>query len=148
MKLGYYVPSRVYNEKRYVITIVRFIQNAIFLTGRARSTCSRKRSATEDASPSWMLFITHFSYCEITFQGIVNLKTCREIEIETERLDDMLVIRKKEAKKGQKVLLEGNWYVISDFVPRSVRLIRKNVHVFRLAMSVIDGENVITECTY
>ena len=32
----------------------------------------------------------------------MNLKTCREIEIETERLDDMLVIRKKDPKKGQK----------------------------------------------
>ena len=45
------------------------------------------------------------------------------------------------------MLLEGK-YVIFDFVPRSVRLIQKNVHVFQLAMSVIDGENVITECTY
>ena len=39
----------------------------------------------------------------------MNLKTCRENEIETERLDDKLVIRKKkEPKKRQKkVLLEG-----------------------------------------
>ena len=52
----------------------------------------------------------------------------------------------KEPKKGQKKCSwRENWYVVSDFVPRSVRLIR--VHVFWLAMSVIDGENVITECT-
>ena len=97
------------NEKRYVVTKVCSIQSAIFLTGRTGSTCSRERSATEDASPSWMSFIIRFSYGEIAFQGIVNVKTCREIEIETERLDDMLVIRKKkkEPKKGQKVLLEG-----------------------------------------
>ena len=56
-----------------------------------------------------MSFITRFSYGEITFQGIVNLKTCREIEIETERLDDMLVIRKKKnQRKGKKVLLKRN----------------------------------------
>ena len=47
-----------------------------------------------------MSFIICFSYGEIAFQGIVNLKTCREIELETERLDDMLVIRKEEPKKG------------------------------------------------
>ena len=83
-----------------LVNKVRSIQNAIFLTGRTGSMCSRERSATENASPSWMSFITRFSYGEIAFQGIVNLKTCREIEIETERLDDMLVIRKKEPKKG------------------------------------------------
>ena len=56
-----------------------------------------------------MSFIIRFSYGEIAFQGIVNLKTCREIEIETERLDDMLMIRKKKnQRKGKKVLLEGN----------------------------------------
>ena len=54
-----------------------------------------------------MSFNIRFSDGEIAFQGIVNLKTCREIEIETEKLDDMLVIRKKEPKKEQKVLLEG-----------------------------------------
>ena len=85
------------------------IENAIFLTGRTGSTYSRERSATEDASPSWMWFIIRFSYGEIAFQGIVNLKMCREIEIETERLDDMCSWRE-------------NWYVISDFVPRPVRL--------------------------
>ena len=57
----------------------------------------------EDASPSWMSFIIRLSYGEIAFQGVVNLKTCREIEIKTKRLDHMLVIRKKEEpKKGQK----------------------------------------------
>ena len=54
-----------------------------------------------------MSFGTCFSYGKIAFQGIVNLKTCWEIEIETERLDHMLVIRKKERKKGEKVLLGG-----------------------------------------
>ena len=56
-----------------------------------------------------MSFIIRFSYGETAFQGrIVNLKTCREIESETERLDDMLVIRKKkEPKKGQKSALGG-----------------------------------------
>ena len=93
--------------------------------------------------------IIRFSYCEITFQVVVNLKTCREIEIKTERLDDMLVIRKKRIKERAKLCSwRENWYVISDFVPRSVHLIRKKVHVFRLVMSVIDRENVITECTY
>ena len=75
-----------------------------------------------------MSFIIRFSYGEIAFQGrIVNLKTCREIEIETERLDVMLVIRKKRTKERAKSALGGkgreNWYIISDFVPRSVRLI-------------------------
>ena len=38
----------------------------------------------------------------------MNLKTCREIEIETEKFDDMLVIeKKKNQRKGKKVLLEG-----------------------------------------
>ena len=61
----------------------------------------------------------------------MNLKTCRKIEIETERLDDMLVIRKKEPKKGQKKCSwMENWNVISDFVPRSVRLIRKKCTCF------------------
>ena len=57
----------------------------------------------------------------------MNLKMCREIEIETERLDDMLVIRKKKRTKerAKKCSWRENWYVISDFVPRSVRLIRK-----------------------
>ena len=44
------------------------------------------------------------AYGEIAFQGIVNLKTCLEIEIKTERLDDMLVVRKKKnQRKGKKV---------------------------------------------
>ena len=125
VKLGYYVPSREI-KKRYVVTKVRSIQNAIFLTGRTGSTCSHERSATEDASPSWMWFIIRFSYGEIAFQGIVNLKTCREIEIDTERLDDMLVIRKKKnQRKGKTCSWRENWRVISDFVPRPVRLIRK-----------------------
>ena len=115
------------NEKRYVVTKVRSMQNAIFLTGRTGFTCSRERSATEDAYPSWMSFIVRCSYGEIAFQGIVNLKTCREIEIETEKLDDMLVIRKKRTKeRAKKCSWRENWYVISNFVPRSVRLIRKN----------------------
>ena len=55
-----------------------------------------------------MSFITRFSCGEIAFQGMLNLKTCREIEIETERLDDMVVIRKKKnQREGKKVLLEG-----------------------------------------
>ena len=107
VKLGYYVPSREMKNGTGVVTKVRSIQNAIFLTGRTGSTCSRERSATEDASPSWMLFIIRFSFGEIAFQGIVNLKTCREIEIEPERLDDMLAIRKKNQRKGKKVLLAG-----------------------------------------
>ena len=90
------------NEKRYVLTKVLSIQNAIFLTGRIGSTCSRERSATEDASPSWMLFITRFSYGEIAFQGIVNLKTCREIEIEIEGWMTCSWSEKKEPKKVQK----------------------------------------------
>ena len=53
-----------------------------------------------------MSFIIRFSYGEIAFHGIVNLEMCREIE--TERLDDMLVIRKKKnQRKCKKVLLEG-----------------------------------------
>ena len=56
----------------------------------------------------------------------MNMKTCQEIEIETERLDDMLVIRKKEQKleRAKKGSWRENWYVMSDFVLRSVRLIR------------------------
>ena len=51
---------------------------------------------------AWMAFITRFSYGEIAFQGVVNLKTCREIEIKTKRLDHMLVIRKKRTQKRAK----------------------------------------------
>ena len=80
-----------------------------------------------------VLNVAHYSLFvrEIAFQGIVNLKTCREIEIETERLDDMLVIRKKRTKeRAKKCCSRENWYVISDFVPRSVRLIRKKCTCF------------------
>ena len=137
------------NEKKYVVTKVRSIQNAIFLTGRTGTTCSRQWSATEEASPSWMSLIIRFSYSEIAFQGIVNLKTCRKIEIETERLDDMLVIRKKRTKeRAKECCSRENWYVISDLCHVLYVLSEKNVRVFLLAMSVIDGENVITECTY
>ena len=95
------------NEKRYVLTKVHSIQNAIFLTDRAGSSCSRKRSATEDASPSWMSFITRFSYGEIAFQGIVNLKTFREIEIETEKFGWHACDQKRRTKERGKMLLEG-----------------------------------------
>ena len=54
-----------------------------------------------------MSFIIRFSYGEIAFQGTVNLKTCREIEIETERLYDMLVNRKKRTKERAKNALGG-----------------------------------------
>ena len=79
-----------------------------------------------------MSFVIRFSYSEIALQGIVNLKTCREIESETERLDDMLVIRKKKRTKerAKKCSWRENWYVISDFVSRSVRLIRKKYTCF------------------
>ena len=94
--------------KRYVVTKVRSIQNPILLTGMTGSTCWRERSATEDASPFWMSFITRFSYSEIAFRGIVNLKTCREVEIKTERKwNTCSWSKKKEPKKWQKVLLEG-----------------------------------------
>ena len=119
------------NEKRYVLTKVRSIQKAIFLTGRTGSTCSRERSATEDASPSWMSFITRFSYGEIAFQGTVSLKTCWEIEIETERQWVTCSWSEKRAKeRAKKCSWMENWYVISDFVRRSVRLIRKKMYVF------------------
>ena len=95
VKLGYYVPSREM-KKRYALTKVRSIQNAIFLTGRTGSTCSH------DNLPRKMLQVRPECRSLLAFQGIVNLKTCRKIEIETERLDDMLMIRKKEPKKGQK----------------------------------------------
>ena len=78
-----------------------------------------------------MSFITRFSCGEIAFQGIVNLKTCRKVETETERLDDMLVIIKKRNKESaKKCSWRENWYVISDFLPRSVRLIRKKCTCF------------------
>ena len=32
----------------------------------------------------------------------MNLKTCEEIEIETERLDEMLVIRERNQRKAKK----------------------------------------------
>ena len=113
-----------------LLTKVGSIQNTIFRTGRTGSTCSHELSAAEDASPSWMSLFTRFSYGEIAFdefEGIMNLKTCQEIEIETERLDDMLVIRKKKEQKlerAKKGSWSENWYVMSDFVPRSVRLIQ------------------------
>ena len=119
------------NEKRYVVTKVCSIQNAILLTGRTGSTCSRERSATEDASPSWMSFITRFSYGEIAFQCIVNLKTCREVEIETERRwKKCSWSEKKSQRKAKKCSWREKWYVISDFMPRSVRLIRKKMYMF------------------
>ena len=96
------------NEKRYVVTKVRSMQNAILLTGMTGSTCSRERSATEDVSPFWMSFITRFSYGEIAFRGIVNLKTCRKVEIKTERQwKTCSRSEKKSQRKGKKVLLEG-----------------------------------------
>ena len=72
-----------------------------------------RQSATEDASPSWMSFITRFSYGEIAFQGIVNLKTCRETEIETERLDDARDQEKRTEERAKKFSSRENWYVIS-----------------------------------
>ena len=56
--------------------------------------------------------------------------------------------KKKNQRKGKKWSWRENWYIISDFVPHSVRLIWKNAHVFRLATSVTGAENVITECMY
>ena len=117
------------------------MQKAISLTGRTGSTCSRERYATEDASPSWMSFITRFSYGEIAFEGIVSLKTCWKIEIETER---QWVTCSWSEKKNQRMAPGGKigtqypilchvMYVLSE----------KNVHAFRLAMSVIDGEKVM-----
>ena len=64
-----------------------------------------------------VLNVVHYSflYGEIAFQGIVNLKTCREIEIETERLDDMLLIRKKRTKeRAKKCSWRENWYVLGN----------------------------------
>ena len=46
-------------------------------------------------------------------------------------VDDMLVIKVKRTKeRAKKCSWRENWYVISDFVPRSVRLIQKKVYVF------------------
>ena len=95
------------NKKRYVVTKVRSIQNAIFLTGRTGSTCSRERSATEDASPSWMWFIIRFSYGEIAFQGILNLKTRRELKLKLKGWMTCSWSEKKKQRKGKKVLLKG-----------------------------------------
>ena len=104
------------NEKRYAVTKVRSIQNAILLTGMTGSTCSRERSATEDASPFWMSFITRFSYGEIAFRGIVNLETCREVNLKTERQwKTCSWSEKRSQRKGKKVLLE-------DKLVRNIRL--------------------------
>ena len=57
--------------------------------------------------------------------------------------------QKKEPKKGQKVLLEGKMVCNIRFFCRVLYVLtEKKVHVFWLAMSVIDGGNVITECMY
>ena len=117
------------NENRCVLTKVRSIQNAIFLTGRTGSTCSRERSATEDASPYWMSFITRFSDARWLLSWHCELENVREIEIETET-DDMLVIRKKEQKKGQNVLLEGKLVCNIRFCAAFCTSYQKKMYIF------------------
>ena len=83
--------------------------------------------------------------------GHRELEMCWKIEIETERqwMTCLWLEKKRTKERAKECSWRENWYVISDFVPHSVRLIRKkNVLFFWLAMSVIDGENIITECTY
>ena len=63
-------------------------------------------------------------------------------------VDDMLVIRKKKQRKGKKVLLDGKLVCNIRCCAMFCTSYPKNVHVFRLAMPMIDGENVITESTY
>ena len=135
--------------KRYEVTKVSSIQNAIFFTGRTGSTCSHVRSSTEDAFS--VLNVVHYSLFVRWnhLSGHRELENVPEFEIETELFDDMLMIWKKWTKERAKSALGGKigtkypilclvLYVLSE----------KNEHVFRLAMFVIDGENVITECTY
>ena len=119
------------NEKRYVLTKVLSIQNAIFLTGRIGSTCSRERSATGRC----------FSVLNVIHHSLLvrwnRLSGHRELENvpgnwnRNWRLDDMLVIRRKRTKESsKKCSWRENWYVLSDFVPRSVCLIRKKMYMF------------------
>ena len=108
------------NEKRYILTKVRSIQNAIFLTGRTSSTCSRERSATEECFS--VLYVVHYSL----FVRWNRLSGHRELENvpgnwnrnwkgEWHARD-----QKKEPKKEQKVLLEGKlarniWFCATFF---------------------------------
>ena len=96
------------NEKTYVVTKVRSTHNAIFLTCRAGSTCSRERSATEDAFS--VLNVVHYSLFVRwnRLSGHRELENVPEFEIETQLFVDMLVIRwKLNQRKGKRVLLEG-----------------------------------------
>ena len=96
------------NEKRYVVTKVRSIQNVIFLTGRTGSTCSCERSATEDASP--VLNVVHYSL----FVRWNRLSGHRELENVPGNWNRNWKVgwhardqKKKNQRKGKKVLLEG-----------------------------------------
>ena len=104
--LGYYVP---WGEKRYVLTKVRSIQNAIFLTGRTGSTSSLERSAMEDASPPWVAFIINNSL----FVRWNCLSEHRELENGLENWNRNWKVgwhaldQKKRTTEGQKVLPAG-----------------------------------------
>ena len=83
-------------------------------------------SATEDASPSWMSFIICFSYGEIAFHGIMSLKRAGKLKSKLKGCMTCSWSEKKRTKeRAKKCSWRENWYVISDFVPRSVRLIQK-----------------------
>ena len=101
VKLGYYVPSREM-KKKYVLTKVRSIQNAIFLNGRTGSTCSGERSATENASPSGMSLITRFSWGEIAFRASWTWKRAGKLKSKLKGWLTCSWLEKKEQKKGQK----------------------------------------------
>ena len=91
-----------------VVTKVRSIQNTIFLTGRTGSTCSRERSATEDAFS--VLNVIHYSLFVRwnRLSGHRELENVPEfeIDIEIQLFDDMLGIRKKWTKESAK---ECSW---------------------------------------
>ena len=138
------------NEKRYVLTKVRSIQNAILLTGRTGSTCSRHNLPRKmlQVRPECRSLLA-FRTVKSLFRALWTWKRAGKLKSKVKGWLACSWSEKKNRRKGKKVLLQGKLVRNIQFCATfCTSYPKKNVHVFRLAMFVIDGENVITECTY
>ena len=119
------------NEKRYVVTIVRSIQNAIFLTGRpvprVHANDLPRKMLLRPECRSLSAFRTVKSPCRASWTW----KRAGKLTSKLKGWMTCLWSEKKETKeRARKCSWKENWYVISDFVSRSVRLIRKKCTCF------------------
>ena len=118
------------NEKRYVLTKVRSIQNAIFLTGRTSSLVHANDLPRKMLLRPVRRSLLAFRTVKSPLRASWTWKRAGKLKSKLKGWMTCSWSEKRTKERAKKCSWRENWYVISDFVPRLVRLIRKKCTSF------------------